>query len=117
MRSLCLKYDLCLFHNSRPTYFDIAHRATSMLDLWLVSDRSKVICSNQIQCPSISHHALIYAVFAFNIEHSFQFIEYRDFNNINYDTMFLCLDGFDSQSFFGTSDVNIQWNSHLFGDM
>ena len=102
MRSLCLRCNLALFHNSKPTYFDVAHNSTSLLDFWLVSEMSLISYSDQVQCPGISHHALIFSTF----------FEYRNFKNIDWEGLFSFLSSVNTDSFFSTSCIDSQW-SHL----
>lgn len=119
MRSLCLRLNLSMVHNSLPTHYDLANDSTSLLDYFLVSDISMIKFSNQVQCPSISDHALIFACFTFNVEPIQEYIEYRDYNNINWYELFSRLSNFDINLFFNSPDVDAKCSliASLFTDL
>lgn len=108
IRSMCARYNMSISHNSKPTHFDVANNSTSLLDFFLVSDISMICYSDQVQCPSLSDHALICAAFIFNVEHVQEFVFYRDFNNINWDGIFSYLNSFDSSLFFSSLDIDVK---------
>ncbi|XP_046801036.1 uncharacterized protein LOC124418504 [Lucilia cuprina] len=110
MRSICHRCNLSLVHNSRPSHFDIAHGSTSLIDFWLVSDISSVYLSDQMLCPSISHHVLLFCSFYIRAERVNEYYEYRDFNLINWDELHLRLSNFDFSQFF-SGDVDYQCSS------
>lgn len=70
-----------IIHISIPIHFDLATRSTPLLDFVLVSNTTLISYTDQVQCPSISDHAPDY-------------IDYRDFCNIDWDGMFLLLNDF-----------------------
>lgn len=65
------------------------HTQTSntLLDLFFVSDSSRVLLYDQISAPAFSKHDLIFLTYKFEIQHSDQTISYRDFKNVNYITI------------------------------
>ena len=100
MRSLCLRLNLSIVHNSRPTHYDIAYDSTSLLDYFLVSDQSIIKFSDQFHCPSLSDHALIFACFVFDTIQVHDIVEYLDYNNIDWNNFFAYLSSFDYDVFF-----------------
>lgn len=108
VRSMCLRCNLSVFHNSRPTHFDISHGSTTLLDFWLISDSKKIVSSGQIQCPSISRHALIYVSVSFCVQFSERFHVYRNFNDIDWVGVSSYLAMFDSTIYFNSSCVEFQ---------
>lgn len=106
LRSLCTRLNLSIVHNSRPTHYSVGHRTTSLIDFMLVGENSMTYHSNQVQCPSISHHALIFCSFDFDFASCEEMIEFRDYENIDWDGLLQCLSVFDSASFFYSSDAN-----------
>lgn len=110
LRSLCIRLNLAVVHNSAPTHFDVAHGSTSLIDFMLVSDSSMRMFSSQVQCPAISHHALIFASFRINIQHIEEFIEYRDFNNINWDGLLGYLEAFNCDLIVANTNIDEKCN-------
>ena len=108
MRSMCVRCNLFVLHNCKPTYLDVSHGSLSLLDIWLVSDPSFMIYSGQVQCPAISHHALILAAFQIVVRCSYKYFEYRDFSRTNWEGIFSSISSFDSDSFYGSGNVEIQ---------
>lgn len=110
LRSMCARLDMTVMHNSTPTHFDVSHLSTSLIDFMLVSDISMRMFSSQVQCPAVSHHALIFASFRINIQHFDEFIEYRDFKNINWDGLLRFLGDFNSNLVFRTTNIDEKCN-------
>ncbi|KAI8125992.1 RNA-directed DNA polymerase from mobile element jockey [Lucilia cuprina] len=110
MRSLCFRLNLAIVHNSKPTHYDIAHGSTSLIDYWLVSDFSMVCLSDQIRCPSISHHEFLFASFVMKIEKSKEYVEFHDFKSIEWDNLLGLLSNFDCSHFY-SGDVDDQCHS------
>lgn len=99
IRSLCTRNNLCISHNNKPSHFDVAHGSTSLIDFWLLSDISMMSSSDQIQCPTFSHHALIFASFLIDIDCAVDYVEFLDFNSIDWNSIFSFLDAFDFSTF------------------
>lgn len=108
LRSMCARLNLAVLHNSRPTHYDVSHGTSSLIDFMLVSDISMKYYSNQVQCPSISHHSLIYASFDITVNCFEKFVDYRDYGNIDWDGLFLFLSSFDSSSIFYSTDTEVK---------
>lgn len=107
-RSLCLRCNMSVVHNSRPTHFDLGKRTTSLIDFFLVSNVSMIEFSDQVQCPSISDHALIFGSVVFNVERFQEYLEYRDFKNINWNGLFQFLNEFNLSQIFYAIDIDIK---------
>lgn len=108
VRSLCDRYCLSVVHNSKPTHFDLGRRSTSLIDFMLVSDVDLVTFSDQVQCPSVSDHALIFSSLSLTYRSLPQIVEYRDYNNIDWDDLVTILNNFDSNLVFNVSDVDLK---------
>lgn len=106
LRSLCTRCSLSVIHNSRPTHYDIARDSSSLIDFFLVSKIESCCYSDQVQCPYVSDHALIFGSFVFRVEDLQEFVEFRDFNNINWDGLLSFASNFDLSLFFSSNDVD-----------
>lgn len=78
---ICFRCGLSVLHNSQPTYFDITHGTSSLLDFSLVDDLLKVALSGQMKCPSISLHEMIFLSFHLDIVRYNQYYECRDYSS------------------------------------
>ncbi|XP_075150628.1 uncharacterized protein LOC142224726 [Haematobia irritans] len=106
VRSLCMRYNLSIAHNSRPSHFDLSRRSTSLIDFILVRDNSIIRYTNQVQCPSVSDHALIIASLSFTCRVIPEYIEYHDFNQIDWNGLLACLDNYDLDLIYRSTDVD-----------
>lgn len=70
---------------SMPTHFTRTN--SSLLDLFFVSDKTKVLLYDQLSLPSFSNHDLIFLTFDFEFTRKNSFYSYRDFAHINYDEL------------------------------
>ncbi|XP_037814088.1 uncharacterized protein LOC119605199 [Lucilia sericata] len=106
-------------HNSRPTHYDVANDSTSLLDYFLLSDASCNVVSHQVQCQSISDHALIFGSFNFNTTSHRKYIEYRDYNNIDWNGIFSCLSNFNCDPLLNSTcvDIKCDYFSSLVADL
>ncbi len=67
---------------SNPTFF--TNHSATLLDLILVSNRSKVLNPGQMSAPGISAHDLVYINYAVRTKrNSPKLITYRNLNNMN----------------------------------
>lgn len=111
-RSLCSRLNISIHHNLVPTHFDLQHGTTSLLDYFIISDPSFLNKTGQVQCPLLSHHALIYACFNFHCipstSTSIEYVEYRDYSRINMDELQSCISRYDFSTFYNTSNVDDQ---------
>lgn len=105
-RSFCTRYNLNLVHNSKPTHFDLRCRSTSLIDFMLVSNPSLISYSDQVQCPSVSDHSLIFASLHYNFQQPPEFFEFRDYKNIDWVGLFASLEDFDRYAVFNARDVD-----------
>lgn len=106
MRALCLRLSLSILHNSKPSHYDLANDSTSLLDYFFVSNISMVNFSNQVQCPGISDHTLIFACFNFASTPVCDFFEYRNFDNIDWSGLKIYLSSFNYSLVFNSNDVD-----------
>lgn len=111
-RNVCNSFNLSVIHNNIPTYFDVQHGSTSLLDLFLVSNPSILNSSNQVQCPFISHHSLIFASFNFQLPRNQDCVnsyrEYRDYSSMDIDGMVAYMNNSDISMIYNTNDINCQ---------
>lgn len=108
MRSACLSLGLTIVHNSLPTHFDISHNSSSLIDYTLLSEPAKVRLSSQVQCDSISHHALIFGAYDSQVSYCDKFVEFRDYNNIDWVGFHNFLVSFDYEPIYTSLDVDLQ---------
>lgn len=106
LRSMCGRLNLSVLHNSMPTHYDVANGSSSLIDFMLVSESTMKYYSNQVQCPCISHHSLIYASFDLNINYLENFVEYYDYNNIDWGGLILYLSNFDTSFLFASVNTD-----------
>lgn len=99
VRSTCFRLNLSLIHNSKSTRLDVSSGSTSLIDFVLVSSSSLVYLSDQVFCPIISDHALIFASLNIKVSKFFELVEYRDYRNVNWDDILAYLSGFDYDMF------------------
>lgn len=113
VRSMCVRLNMSVLHNSMPTHYDVSHGTSSLIDIMLVSDITMKCHSSQVQCPSISYHSLIYSSFDICVNSLERFIEYRDYGNIDWNGVELFLNTFDSSVIFSSVDVNVKCDNVL----
>ncbi|XP_075157890.1 uncharacterized protein LOC142231157 [Haematobia irritans] len=108
VRSACHRLSMSVSHNSKPTHYDVVHGTTSLIDFMLVTPNLEKVVSDQVQCPAISHHALIFASFEFDLDHSevITYVEFYDYRNIDVVGMQNYLNSIDSSPIFDSTDVN-----------
>lgn len=108
MRNVCLRLGISITHNSLPTHFNIATDSVSLIDFFACSHLCSLISSDQVQCPSISHHSLIFGITNINLTSAEHFFEFRNYNDINWDGLLDYLVNVDFSSLYSTSDINLQ---------
>lgn len=86
VRDICHGMGLSLVHNSLPTYFDVQHNSTSLLDYILVSLPESVLKTKQFQCPGITRHSFISLSLQIPIFVSQNYNEYYDYNAVTLDS-------------------------------
>lgn len=108
-RIMCQRIGLSTVHNSMPTHLDVRFGTTSLIDFFLVSNTSLVSNSGQFLCPFFnSHHSFIYLSYKVNPLLSSGFVEFKDYNKIDYDEFVSHVCQFDISSIFNTGDVDVQ---------
>ncbi|XP_075163164.1 uncharacterized protein LOC142235791 [Haematobia irritans] len=108
MRNVSHGLGLSVSHNCLPTHYDVAHNTCSLIDFFLLSNPAKLKLSSQGQCASISHHALIFGSYDFDITYLSTYVEFRDYRRINWDGIINYLTSFDSTSLYASMDVDFQ---------
>lgn len=78
MESICLMPT----NTSMPTHY--SHSTNTLLDLFFVSDLSKLLHYDQISASCFSKHDLIYMVYDLPLAATSQIIQYRNLKNIDY---------------------------------
>lgn len=109
MRSVCMRLGMSISHNSSPTHYDLVHNSCSLLD-YVLTTFAHLGFSSQVQCPSISHHSLIFGSVDLAPEYQGTFFEYRHYGRMNWNSIFDFLVHFDFNWFYATSDVNQQFS-------
>lgn len=69
-------------NTSEPTHF--THTSSSLLDIFFVSNKSKVLLYDQIIAPGFSKHDLIFISYEFGVDKADQKYSYRNFKNLDY---------------------------------
>ncbi|XP_075163075.1 uncharacterized protein LOC142235700 [Haematobia irritans] len=108
MRNVSHGLGLSVSHNCLPTHYDVAHNTCSLIDFFLLSNPAKLKLSSQGQCASISHHALIFGSYDFDVTYLSTYVEFRDYRRINWDGIMNYLTSFDSTSLYASMDVDFQ---------
>ncbi|XP_037816391.1 uncharacterized protein LOC119606830 [Lucilia sericata] len=110
VREMCSRLNMICHHNSLPTHLSIRFGSTSLIDYFLISPSMNTIQSGQVQIPGTSRHSFIYAVFDVKIPMVKEFIEYFDFNDVDYSLLEFIFNSCDFDRIFYTADVNEQAN-------
>lgn len=74
-------FSLSAVNTTRPTHF--TSTSSTLLDLFFVSDNTKVLHYDQLAAPAFSKHDLIFLSFNYSVLNQSQMFSFRDFNNIN----------------------------------
>ncbi|XP_075155234.1 uncharacterized protein LOC142228619 [Haematobia irritans] len=106
VRSFCARNNLSICHNSVPTHYDVQHKSTSLIDFFLISNPSLINFSSQVQCPGISHHALVFASFALHSAANDDYVEYRDFRRMDWDGIARFCDSYNFSNILDEQDVD-----------
>lgn len=115
VHSFCNRENLSICHNSVPSHHDIQHASTSLIDFILFSKSLLINTSNQVQCPSITHHALIFASFKVNVQYTESVFEYRDINRLDWHGLLTYFSTFDFSLIF--NEVNVDYKFQIFSSM
>lgn len=91
-----------------PTHF---HRTSnSLLDLFFINDKSKVLFYDQLSAPVFSKHDLIFLAYDIVVNRIDTFITYRDFRNIDYTMLNQHIENVCWDIIYSTGDVDEQIN-------
>lgn len=89
-----------------PTHF---HKtANSLLDLFFVNDKSKVLIYDQLSSPVFSKHDLIFLTYDLEVTTKNTLIEYRDFKNVDYSQLNTEIENINWDIIYETNDVDQQ---------
>lgn len=77
--------DLTPVNVSTATHF--AYDPATLLDVFFVNHSSKIMCYSQLTAPGFSKHDLIYLTYDILIDPTDSVITYRDFKNIDYQSL------------------------------
>lgn len=69
-------------NSSMPTHY--TQTTNTLLDLFFVSESSRVLLYDQISAPCFSKHDLIFLIYNVQVQHFDQTESYRDFKNIDF---------------------------------
>lgn len=65
-----------------PTHY--TETCNTLLDLFFVTDTSKILLFDQLSAPCFSKHDLIFMTYNYNAKHFDETLSYRDFRNLNH---------------------------------
>lgn len=110
VRTACCRLNVHVHHNSKPTYFDIVHQSSSLIDYFLISNPNNILFSEQFVCPSISRHAFLCISIEFVVQRRENFYEYFDYNALSQEVVYDSVCNFDFSYMYHTSNVDEQLN-------
>ena len=70
---------------STPTHFSTNNN--TLLDMFFINDKSKILLYDQLSVPQFSKHDLIFMCYDFICADTNNYFYYRDFKKINYDEL------------------------------
>lgn len=73
-----------------PTHF--TQTSSTLLDIFFVSVKAKVLLYDQLSVPNFSKHDLIFLSYDFHFVHDKYSYSYRDFTRINYEQLSVAVD-------------------------
>lgn len=97
---------LNLVNSIYPTHY--SHVSNSLIDLFFVSSLERTLLYDQLSAPMFSRHDLCFLTFDFKINKSSDIIYYRDFKNINFNSLHQDLLAIDWDSIFYILSVDGQ---------
>jgi len=89
---------------SSPTHF--SSHSNTLLDIFFISQRTKILLYDQIAAPTFSRHDLIFLVYDYAITKTPQTYSFRDFKHINCDGLYNSLNSIDWQSVLYMASVD-----------
>ena len=93
-------------NHTSPTHF--SKSSSTLLDLILVGDSSKVLMYDQLSAPCFSKHDLIFTTYNFTLDHKNQTYSYRDFKNINHQRLIVKTLAIDWESIYSMVSIDDQ---------
>ncbi|XP_075163127.1 uncharacterized protein LOC142235753 [Haematobia irritans] len=107
-------------NTNTPTHF--THSSASLIDIFFVSQKMKVLFYNQLSASCFSKHDLIFLTYGCNVEEEMPPVKFRDFKKLNVlqmnhllDTMswdqIYCIESVDDQLDFLQENITAIYNS------
>lgn len=108
LTEMFLSFGLYPINSTIPSHF--LQSCNTLLDVFFVSQMSKVLLYDQLSAPMFSKHDLIFATYdtAVNVEN--ETVTYRNFNNIDYDMLNDLVDNIEWDLLFNIESVDDQTN-------
>lgn len=93
-------------NNVSPTHFTLTN--STLLDIFFVSNKHKILLYDQLSAPCFSKHDLIFLDYDFKLQYIQEDKTYYDFNNINYQNLSSDMSLIDWSSIFYMPSVDNQ---------
>jgi len=93
---------------SIPTHY--TNTTNTLLDLFFVSDKNKVLLYDQLSVPQFSKHDLLFLTYEFLVKPTEKFYMYRDFKNIDIGSLNSEMCNIQWDSIFNMTEVDDQAN-------
>lgn len=97
---------LFLVNCAIPTHF--SKTTNTLLDLFFVTDLTRILLYDQISVPVFSKHDLIFLTLDYNLTTDVQYYFYRDFKNIDYNSLQICFESIDWSQLYFIASVDEQ---------
>lgn len=101
-----LSFGLKIVNNTEPTHFTTT--SNSLIDLFFVSCKHKILLYDQLSAPMFSKHDLCFLTFDFQTCPSVCSFTYRDFKNIDYLNLHLDLMSIEWDTLYSMVDIDEQ---------
>lgn len=101
-------FGLLPYNTTLPTHF--TRSCSSLLDVFFVSRKSKILLYDQLSAPGFSKHDLIYITYDFNLNLNVNnsTIKFRDIRNIDWNTLCQLVNGISWDAIHQFNSVNDQ---------
>lgn len=99
-------FGLTLVNTTEPTHFSAL--SNSLIDLFFVSSKNKILLYDQLSAPMFSKHDLCFLTFDYKISPFICSYSYRDFKNLNYDNLYTDMFSLDWNRIYDMVDVDDQ---------
>lgn len=78
-------YGFVSVNHNMPTHYTAT--SSTLLDLFFVNEPRKILLYDQLSASCFSKHDLIFLTYDFSLHVAYETFTYRDFKNLNYDTL------------------------------